>query len=619
MRRIPKLLLTGAALCAAIASSTAAFQSRTQHTLAQGQQFTNGGRQLLSISQDGSQIVYVANNSLYVKAMAAGNARLVEGTNSQGAVTNPVFSPDGKFIAFWSGQDSTLKRIPVGGGTPQTISQAANPHGMSWGADDNIVFGQGAGGIRRVRATGGTAETIVTMKSGDQAHGPQILSGGDALLYTLATNATTANPGGIPPELLSLLNPNQLEQLRNNAQLLAGVLAQFNSSTMWDRARIVVQSLKTNETKTLIEVGNDARYAPTGHLVYAVAGQLMAVKFDAARLEVSGSPVKLVEGVRTAGGATGTAQFSFSNTGSLVYLGPDSPIPQRELSLVDLSGKVTRMRHVPPNAFGPRISPDGKQVTYSDNGAVWVVELATEAPPRRLTNPESGVGPIWSLDGQRIAFISIFNNQEALFWRRADGTGTAELLADRARAPESWAADNQSFTYITLVGPAGDAGDYDIWSYSIRDKKASPLIVVPNSAQSGSRLSPDGKWIAYESNETGRAEVWVEPLPRTSQRIQITTTGGARPVWAPDMSKLYFDNNNGAAMRMISVDVRTQPAFSFSNAQTLPMTGFVQPQGTYRRQFDITSDGKQFLMMFQPPPAPPQIEIVTNWFDQLRK
>jgi eukaryotic-like serine/threonine-protein kinase len=578
MRRIPTLLLTGVLICVAAAINMAAFQSRTQHVLAPGQQFTNGGRQLLSISPDGSQIVYVANNSLYVKSMTARDAQLVAGTNSQGGVTNPVFSPDGKSIAFWSGQDQTLKRIPVGGGTAQTLCQAANPHGMSWGTDDTIVFGQGAAGIRRVRATGGTAETIVTMNSGEQAHGPQLLPGGDALLYTLASNsaATNSPAGGIPPELLSLLNSNQVEQLRNNAQLLASVVAQFNSNTMWERARIVVRSLKTNETRTLVAIGSDARFAPTGHLVYVVAGQLMAVQFDPARLEVSGSPVKLVDGVRSTGGNTGTSQFSFSNTGSLVYIGPEQALPQRDLSLVDLSGKVTRMRNVPPGAFGPRISPDGKQVAYRDNGAAWIADLSSEAPPRRLTTPEQGEAPIWSPDGQRIAFISISNNQEALFWRRADGTGTAELLADRARAPESWAPDNQSFTYITLVGPAGDAGDYDIWSYSIRDKKASPLIVVPNSAQSGSRLSPDEKWIAYESNETGRAEVWVEPLPRSGQRFQVTTTGGARPVWAPDMSKLYFDNNSGNAVRIISVNIRTQPAFSFSDPQTLPMTGFVR-------------------------------------------
>ncbi len=269
---------------------------------------------------------------------------------------------------------------------------------------------------------------------------------------------------------------------------------------------------------------------------------------------------------------------------------------QRRLGLVDFAGKVTRLRGVPSSIFGVRVSPDGKRVTYRAESAIWVAELFSEAPARRLST-ETGNGPLWSGDGERIAFISIFKGMEALFWRRADGSGTAELLADRARAPESWAADNQSFTYITLVGPSGDAGDYDIWTYSIRDKKVTPLIVVPRSAQSGSRLSPDSRWIAYESNETGRAEVFVEPLPRTGQRFQITKTGGARPLWAVDMSKLYFDNN-AAAMRINSVRIKTQPTFTWTAPEVLPIKDFVQPMGTYRRQYDMMPDGKQFLVVF---------------------
>src|SRR5262249_26297779 len=145
---------------------------------------------------------------------------------------------------------------------------------------------------------------------------------------------------------------------------------------------------------------------------------------------------------------------------------------------------------------------------------------------------------------------------------------------------------------------AGDAGDYDIWTYSLQTKKATPLIVIPPSAQSGSRFSPDGKWMAYESNESGRAEVYVEPYPRTGKRFQVTKSGGARPLWAPDSTKIYFDNNAGNSVRMFSVDVRTQPEFTVSNPQSMPITGFAQPAGTYRRQYDITPDGKQFLMTF---------------------
>jgi Tol biopolymer transport system component len=270
---------------------------------------------------------------------------------------------------------------------------------------------------------------------------------------------------------------------------------------------------------------------------------------------------------------------------------------QLQMSFVDFTGKMTPLRRVPISIFGPRISPDGKRVAYRDNGAVWIADLTSDSPPRRLTT-EPGEGPIWSPDGERIVYISIYNGNEALFWRRSDGSGEPERLVDRARAPESWSAVNQAFSFITLVGPAGDAGDYDIWTYSLQSRKAAPLIVIAPSAQSGSRFSPDGKWMAYESNETGRAEVYVEPYPRTGKRYQITRTGGSRPLWALDSSKIYFDNNAGNSVQMFSSNVRTQPEFTFTNPQPLPVSGFTQPTGTYRRQYDITPDGKQFLMTF---------------------
>lgn len=585
-RRRAAWLSLSVGLSTLIACSAVAFQTAASHySLPTGQQFTNAGRQLLAISPDGKKFVYVANNRLYVKDASEKDGRDARPiTDSSAGVTNPIFSPDGKFIAFWNQSDQSLKRVSIDGGTPQIICQAENPFGMSWTTDDQIVFGQGANGIRRVKATGGTAETIVTVKPGELAHGPVMLPGG-GLLYTLASTTPGPAPG-----------------------------------TVWDNAKIVVQSLQSNERKTLIEGGSDARYSPTGHIVYAVRGRLLSVAFDAARQEVTGKPVVLVEGVRNAGGNTGTTQFSFSDTGSLVYISAATATAQvqSQMAFVDLNGNIKPLRKVPSSIFGPRISPDGKRVAYRDGAAVWIADLSSEAPPRRLTT-EPGEAPIWSPDGDRIVYISIYDGREALFSRRSDGSGSPELLVDRARAPESWSAVNQAISFITLVGPAGDAGDYDIWTYSLQTKKATPLIVIPPSAQSGSRFSPDGKWMAYESNESGRAQIYVEPYPRTGQRFQITKGGGARPLWAPDSSRLYFDNNALNPTQINYVNVRLQPEFTFTGLQSLPVSGFVQPSGTIRRQYDITPDGQQFLMTFASPAQQPQIEMVSNWFDQLRQ
>ena len=562
---------------------TAAWQTAANtFLLPQDQQFTNAGRQLLSISPDGSQVVYVANNRLNLKALSSPAPRVVSGTDSGAGITNPVFSPDGKSIAYWSA-DQTLKRVAVDGGTPQTICQAANPYGMSWGSDNMIVFGQGTRGIQRVPAGGGTPETIVTVQQGELAHGPQILPDGDTVLYTLVSMA-------LPPALA------------------------------WDNGKIVALSLKSKQSKILLEGGSDARYAPTGHLVYANAGRILAVPFNAARVEVTGKPTELLAGVRSAIPTTGTSQFSFSSNGALAYISAaTAAAPNRQLAFVGMDGNVKPLRPISSAAFGPRISPNGKQVAYRDGAAIWIADLDSNAPPRRLTTTEPGEAPVWSPDGERIVYISIFNNMEALFWRRSDGTGTGELLTDRARAPESWSAVHQAISYITLVGPSGDAGDYDIWTYSLRDKKAGPAIVVAPSAQSGSRFSPDGRWMAYESNESGRAEVYVEPYPRTGQRFQISKNMGSRPVWSPEGTRLYFDNNTGAAVRMMAVDIRVQPQFTAADPVPLPVTGFVQPGGTIRRQFDIAPDGKQFLMMIEAPAVRPGIQIISNWFDQLRR
>ena len=206
--------------------------------------------------------------------------------------------------------------------------------------------------------------------------------------------------------------------------------------------------------------------------------------------------------------------------------------------------------------------------------------------------------PIWSADGQRLLFISVRNGQPAIYSQLATGAGMAERLTETARAPESYSAVNQALSYITLNTDGGSA-DYDVWTYSFRDKKAAPLIQVKNSAQHSSRFSPDGKWIAYVSDESGRLELYVQPFPVTGTKIQITKSGGGHPLWSPDGKELYFDN----AGRIFTVAIRTDPKFSAGDPVQTAVGGFIQGPGNYRRQYDITPDGKRFIMMFEMPLA----------------
>ena len=262
--------------------------------------------------------------------------------------------------------------------------------------------------------------------------------------------------------------------------------------------------------------------------------------------------------------------------------------PELRLELVDFSGKHTELGALPISTFAPRISPDGRYITFDtqEGPAVWIADFPSLKSMRRL--PSTAKYPMWSADSQRIFFIAVHNGQEALYWRKADGTGEAELLAEPARAPEHLVKRLQSITFITLNG------DYDVWRYSLADKKATPLVEVSRSSQHSSRVSPDERWLAYVSDETGRFEIYVQPIPATGAKFQITRDGGEHPVWSPDGREIYFNRDD----RLFSVAVKVESTINAATPIQLPISGFIQDVG--RRQFDITPDGKQFLMLFPP-------------------
>jgi Tol biopolymer transport system component len=267
---------------------------------------------------------------------------------------------------------------------------------------------------------------------------------------------------------------------------------------------------------------------------------------------------------------------------------------QISLVLVDRDGHKTPAGFLPADTFAPRISPDGKRIAYdtfpdNEGSKVWIAELADlsshRSAPRRATMLRNDAYPLWSADGNQIAFISDVGGQQALYLQRADGTGKAERLAT-ARAPESWSAPNQVLSFIMLNNY------YSIWTYSLRDKKAAPLIDTPGVTQHSSRFSPDGKWIAYTSVETGRFEVFVQPFPKTGAKYQITRQGGGHALWSPDGRELFFDQDH----QLFAVSIQTTGKFSSGTPVALPIRGFIQ--GDARRQYDLMPDGKQFLMMF---------------------
>lgn len=269
-----------------------------------------------------------------------------------------------------------------------------------------------------------------------------------------------------------------------------------------------------------------------------------------------------------------------------------------ELALVDMQGQKKVLGILPEPVFAPRVSPDGRKVAYEGTDPelgtnftrLYVAQLDKLDKPTPLemtVTARRNVAPVWSADGNRIAFLATGNGPDTLYWQLSDGWIQPIFLMDGRAVEGLYEGDLMAF--ITLKGNR----DYGISLLDIKTKKVTPIIDLPGSEQHSSRISPDGKWIVYVSNETGRQEAWLEPLPQTGKRYQLTTTGGRHPVWSPDGSKLYFDQGG----RMFAMSITTSGAAPVAGAAAaLPISGF--HQGDLRRQFDLMPDGKSFLMLF---------------------
>jgi len=566
--------------------------TRFSFTLPNDQNFTRTGRHSVVISPDGANVVYVANNQLYLKPMAEMSAKPIPGTAQD--INTPVFSPDGQWVVFCSVPEGKLKKVAITGGASVTLADIDNPYGVQW-VDDWIYLGQGAKGIARVSASGGKLETIVTAKPGELAQGPQLLPDGDHMLFTVA---------------------------RGTAE------------DRWDKAEIVVQSIRTGERTLLIEGGSDARYVPTGHVVYALGSTVLAVPFNVKTRRLSGGPVPILEGIaRSAAVNTAATNLSFSATGSMVSIPGtvSGGTGLLTLALVNRNGERKALPMPPSPYYHPRLSPDGRQIAVeiNDNDKdvnIWVYELAGTTAMRRLTFGGRNRAPVWARDGQRIVFRSDRDGEnESLYWQRADGSGAPERLttADRStgQVPESWSPDGSTLTFLRF----GSSTLASIWMLPYgADRKPKPLVELPVKSASGrnSAFSPDGRWFAYESTESGTARIYVQPFPPTGAKYEISPSLGLAPVWSPDGKQLFYEEVPGGRMRLVAVEVRTQASLTFGKPTPLPIEGFTQ-RGS--RAYDVTPDGKQFLVMLPPSETASggtgalQLNIELNWFEELKQ
>jgi len=558
--------------------------------LPEGQTFTSTGRQFVAISPDGTQLAYIANSRIFLRAIADVGPRAIPGTDDFGNISNLTFSPDGQSLAFWVPRDGSLKRIGVAGGAAVTICPVpTNPLGMSW-PDATILFSQSGTGILRVPETGGKPEVVVPAAApGDEGglimFGPQQLPG-DAVMFSVAR--TTA----------------------------------ISAIDRWDKAHIVVQSLRSGQKHTLIEGGSDARYVSTGHLLFARGGTLFAVPFDSNRLQATGTPVPVLEGVRRNFAAnTAPAHAALSSNGSLFYVpGPAFlGAGQSGLGFADRKGNVEMLK-LSPEAFGvPRVSPDGTQVAYVIDDErqtdIWVYALSGTSAARRLTFGGKNRYPVWSADGLRIAFQSDREADAGIWWQPAAG-GPAERLtkADQgvAHVPTSWSPDG-----TTLLFEAVRGSEASLRMMTMSDRQTAAFgDVQSNSITIGATFSPDGRWVAYQSGGYAGDRTFVEPFPPTGTKFQIGR--GGRPLWSRDGKELFFVPLPG---QFVVVGVTTRPAFAFTTPTPVPRS-FPSADPTLQRPFDMAGDGRFVVVTSgesQPAGVASRMELVLNWHEELKQ
>ena len=568
---------------------------RFVHELPEGQQFnksTFGQVQTnTAVSPDGSQFVYGTTKGLYVRPVETLDARLLAGTDINSVY--PFFSPDGQWIGYWSQSERKLKKAAVNGSVPVVLCDTSQYiSAVSWDADDAILYYDSLNnGITRVSASGGIPEPLIKThpKNAKEESGfisSQILPDGKTMLFTKSLGFTVAN------------------------------------------SQIGIQSLESGEQKILLKSGVYARYLPPGYIIYALPDNntynLFAVRFDLEKLEVTGSSIPILEGV---------SQYSISDEGTLVYMEDFySASNQKSLVWVDREGKETPIE-APPNGYDhPGISPDGTKVALNldseGNADIWIWDFVREIPTRLTFDEAVDVTPLWTLDGQRILFGSLRNGESFdVYWKAADGTGNAEELFSAPEPniwPLSWSSDGKSF----LTSDAGGQGIIDIAAISMEGDRERKLLLAEKYKETQPQISPDGRWLAYMSDESGEDQIYIRPFPELNKgKEQISASGGRSPLWSPDGKELFYravGSNMGAVM---AVSIETEPALKPGKPRLLFSGPYDIARGDGQYCWDIHPDGRRFLMIKpagitddeSPKRRSPRINVVVNWFEELKE
>ena len=503
------------------------------------------------LSPDGSRMAYVSNGKLFMRRLD--QPQTTELTDTEGAA-NPFFSPDGQWIAFFTA--TSLNKISVEGGAAVTLCSVVNSRGGSWGEDGNIIFTSGSvSPLTKVSAAGGTPTPLNDLAPGELTERwPQVLPGGKAVIFTGHT-----------------------------------------STNRFDEASIEVITLANRSRKTLAKGGTFGRYLATaagaGYLVYVNRGTLFAVPFDAADLTLRGTPVPVLEQVAYSQG-DGSAQINFATDGTLVYqAGGPSGGGLATVQWLDSTGRTQALINKPDAYLGPRFSPDGQRLAVSTSD-IWVYDWRRDTMTRITF--DGGDLPTWSPDGRFIAFRRV---PKGVYWTRSDGAGKPQPLTEAKNqlAPYSFMPDGKRLAFLE-VNPKSAM---DLWTVPVeidgaglRGGKAEPFLQTQFSERSP-EFSPDGKWLAYDSNEAGTPQIYVRAFPDNGGKWQISSTGGQFPMWSRSAHELFFRNRErqimsaGYTVKGDSI-VFDKPQL-WSTVRLAPIE--------IGRSYDLTPDGKRIAAL----------------------
>jgi len=531
----------------------------------------------VSISNDGSKIVYNANSNLYLRNLNSLEATLIPGTEN---AINPVFSPDGNLIAYY--QLGKLKKLALNGGTANLlVTTDAVSRGVSWGANNIIVYSPTTTkGLSIISDNGGIPKQITFIDSTkrERTHRwPQFLPDGKHVLFTVGF----------------LDNPDYYED-----------------------ADIDVVNIETGERKNLIHGSSSAKYINSGQLVYTKLGTLYAVQFNLDNLELVGQPVPVIEGVN--GDITsGSMHYSISENGTLVYI--PGQIEGGNRTLLFMNSKEEKVIALPQkNYMEPKVSPDGKELALVVREGlefnIYIYNLQSKTF-RKFTFGGQNRTPIWSSDGKKIIYMKVIPGfGSGIYIKYADGSKTEQEVfryKENRTYIDGWSKDQSTVVLQMLSGTR----QTDLYYLKLGDENKLYDYLSTNADEWTSSLSADGKWIAYISSESGTYQVYVQSFPNKGGKWQISVNGASSVVWAPDQKTIYFESNS--VIYSVSVTISKTLILGTPKEYLKGLSLLPVDSGHY---FDVTPDSK-YIITTKPSTENnnQKLTVIVNWFEELKK